>query len=175
MSSLDLLEKEILKYEKKGFVKERPKKLKYGSRTHLKKKGSLLSLSNDEDVVFYYVDGNATVDHMRDFFRDFEKFYKENDFLDGDKGVFVCSGTIDEKLFKELKTTIHKNEIRNATSLIAGKTSDNGKEQPIEEEKEESEKSNSLSRDIYCSRKGSFSNKRLRKSTLQVGSKTYCP
>jgi hypothetical protein len=60
---MNLLEKEVLKYEKKGFKIDQKRKLKNGQRIFLLKKGGFLG--SDEGVYIYYVNGNATMDIIR--------------------------------------------------------------------------------------------------------------
>ena len=90
---MNILEKEILKYEKKGFKVQQKRALKHGSRTFLLKKGGFLS--SDVGVYIYYVDGNATTDSLRECFKDYEKFYEASNFSDTDKGLFLCCGNVD--------------------------------------------------------------------------------
>jgi hypothetical protein len=127
---MDVLEKEILKYEKKGFKVDQKRTLKYGSRTFLLKKGGFLG--SDVDVYIYYVDGNATTDSLRECFKDYVKFYEDHDFSDTDKGLFLCSGSVDEKLFKDLrKAMIRDDDVRNSIKLLSlGKVT----EREVEEE-----------------------------------------
>jgi len=134
------LEKEILKYEKKGFKKEQKKTLKYGSRTFLVWKKGLLGI--DEAVYIYYVDGNATTDSIRECFKDYEKFREEDPYRT--KGLFLCSGNCDEKLFRDLrKAMIRKDKIRNSIKLISlekGKVEKEVEKSISIEEKEKTEK-----------------------------------
>lgn len=127
------LETEVLKYEKKGYKTEQKRALKYGSRTLLLKKHGIFT--NDEGVYIYYVDGNATTDNLRECFKEYVKFYE--DFNDTDKkGFFLVSGSVDEKLFKDLrKALITKENIRNSIKAII-------LEKAIEEEVTQEKKSN---------------------------------
>lgn len=114
---MDSLEKEILKYEKKDFKVAQRRTVRYGSRTFLKKKGGFWG--TDECVYVYYVDGSATTDSFREFFKDYAKFYQEHNFDSGDKGLFLCSGNCDEKLFKDLRKAMIKNDkVRNSIKLM---------------------------------------------------------
>lgn len=114
---MDSLEKEILKYEKKEFKVQQKRTLKYGSRTFLKKKGGFWG--SDECVYIYYVDGSATTDSFNEFFKDYAKFYEDNNFSRSDKGLFLCSGSCDEKLFKVLRKNMIKNDkVRNTVKLM---------------------------------------------------------
>jgi hypothetical protein len=127
---MDTLEREILKYEKKGFKVEQKRKLKCGSRTFLKKKGGFLG--GFDGVYIYYVDGDAATDSLRECFKDYVKFYEAEEFGEGDKGLFLCSGSVDEKLFKDLrKAMIRDDDVRNSIKLLSlGKAT----EREIEEE-----------------------------------------
>ena len=124
MTLMDSLEKEILKYEKKEFKVQQRRTLKHGSRTFLKKKGSFWG--SDSHVYIYYVDGDATTDSYREFFNDYKKFFVDNDFENSDKAVFLCSGSCDEKLFRDLrKLNIKTEEVRNNIKLLVlGKTTE---------------------------------------------------
>jgi 5-methylcytosine-specific restriction endonuclease McrA len=119
MTSMNPLEQEILKYEKKGFKVEQKRTLKYGSRTFLcKKKG--YGFLTGEAIYIYYVDGSATTDSFRECFKDYEKYYKEKEGDFDIKGFFLCSGSCDEKLFRDLRQAmIRKNSIRNSIRLVA--------------------------------------------------------
>jgi len=127
---MSLLEKEILKYEKKGFKVVQKRTLKYGSRTFLKKKGSFLG--GFEGVYIYSLDGDATTDSLRECFKDYVKFYEAEEFDEGDKGFFICSGYVDEKLFKDLRKAMIRDETtRNTMKLISPKET---KKEVFEEE-----------------------------------------
>lgn len=121
---MNSLEKEILRYEKKEFKVEQKRTAKYGSKTLLKKKGGLFG--SDVYVFIYYVDGNATTDSFREFFKDYAKFYENFHSSDSDKGLFLCSGSCDEKLFKDLrKAMIRDDDVRNSVKLLSqGKTTE---------------------------------------------------
>jgi len=114
---VDILEKEILKYEKKGFKVEQRRTLKYGSRTFLKKKTGILS---SRRVYIYYIDGDATSDSLRECFKDYVKFYEAEGFGEGDKGFFLSSGSADEKLFKDLRKVMIRedDDARNSIKLL---------------------------------------------------------
>jgi hypothetical protein len=115
---MSLLEKEILKYEKKGFKLLQKRTLKYGIRIFLKREYGLLR--GFDGVYIYYVDGDATTDNLREAFKDYAKFYEEQGFGEGDKGFFLCSGSLDEKLFKDLKKAmISDADIRNSIKAIS--------------------------------------------------------
>jgi hypothetical protein len=135
---MDSLEKEILKYEKKEFKVQQKRTLKYGSRTFLKKKGGFLG--TDTCVYIYYVDGNASTDSFREFFKDYAKSYQEANFDSGDKGLFLCSGNCDEKLFKDLRKAMIRDEnVRNSIKLLGlGETTEKEvkEKQPRREAKE---------------------------------------
>jgi len=116
---MDVLEKEILKYEKNGFKIDHKRTLKHGLRKVLFKKGGWLG--SDTLVYFYYVDGDASTDSFREFFKDYGKFYEDKnmDPSDGDRGFFVSSGYANEKDFKDLrKAMIRDDDVRNSIKLL---------------------------------------------------------
>jgi hypothetical protein len=114
---MDSLEKEILKYEKKGYKVVQKRSLKYGSRIFLVKKGGWLG--SDECVYIYNVNGDCTVDSLRECFKDYIRFYEEHDFDSSDKGLVLCSGSFDEKLFRDVrKAMISDDDIRNSIKPI---------------------------------------------------------
>jgi hypothetical protein len=122
---MNLLEKEILKYEKKGFKVAQRRTLKHGLRVYLKRKGEGW-FPSDLKVYLYYVDGDYTTDNLRECFKDYVKFYENEEFGKGDKGFLLCSGSLDEKLFKDLrKAMVEDDDIRNSikpTALGEGET-----------------------------------------------------
>jgi hypothetical protein len=116
---MNLLEKEILNYEKKGFKVLQKRTLKYGSRIFLKKEEPGFIFSSFKKIYLYYIDGDSTTDSFRECFKDYVKCYEEQEFGEGDKGFFLCSGSIDEKLFKDLRKAIISDEdIRNSVKVI---------------------------------------------------------
>jgi 5-methylcytosine-specific restriction endonuclease McrA len=118
MSSLNPLEKEILKYQKQGFEKDHQKPLKYGIRVFLKKAKKALITWAYKRVYIYYVDGNASVESIYEGLKDYLKFY-EGEELEETKGFLIVKGRVDEKLFKTLRTEIIKKEdIRNNLKLV---------------------------------------------------------
>lgn len=143
---MDSLEKEILKFEKKEFKVQQKRTLKYGLRTFLKKKGGFFG--SDLSVYIYYVNGDATTDSYREFFKDYVKFYQNNDFESSDKGLFLCSGNCDEKLFKDLrKAMIKEDDVRNSIKLLGlGESAEKEVEekQPRREIKEETAESSEI-------------------------------
>lgn len=130
MISMNPLEKETLKYEKKGFKIAQRRTLKYGSRTYLLKKGGFLS--SDIGVCIYYVDGDASSESIRDCFKDYVRFHKDHNFTYEDKGLFMCSGSVEAKLFRDLrKAMIDDDSIRNSIKLV--KVSESAQKEPVEE------------------------------------------
>jgi hypothetical protein len=141
------LEKEILRYQKKGFKKEQKKTLKYGTRVYLLKKGGIFG--DDEGVFIYYIDGDATDDSMREYFKDLVKFYEDKEF-DYEKSFFIASGSLDEKLFRDLRqVNIKKEQNRNRIKAIvlekateresekvSVKKEDEGSENPLRKERD---------------------------------------
>lgn len=119
-------EREILRYEKDGYIKDHKRKLKFGLRTYLEKR-SFLSTAG---VYFYYVDGDATSDSLREFFKDYGKFYDDKGFDSGDKAFFLCTGNCDLKLFRDLKQAMLIKEARNGLKL---KFLEKTEEKPVKE------------------------------------------
>jgi len=118
MTLMGVLEKEILKHEKKGFKVRQKRTLGYGSRTFLLKEGGFLS--GDFGIYIYSVDGNATTDSFREFFKDYARFWEDHNFDSDDKGLFLCSGNCDEKLFKDLRRAmIEDDEVRDTIKLVS--------------------------------------------------------
>jgi hypothetical protein len=118
---MDLLEKEILKYEKNNFKAVQRRTLKHGSKIVLKQKrfGGLAS----ESVYLYYIDGDCTVDSLREVFKDYVKFYEESvsgRIGESGKGYLLCSGSVDDKLFKDVrKALIRSEDARNSIKLVS--------------------------------------------------------
>lgn len=105
------LEKEILKYEKKGFNVAQKRTLKHGVRVFLAKEVKGFLSSGFEGIYLYYVDGDCTTDNLREFFKDYAKFYVEQEFGKGDKAFLLCTGNLDENLFKDLRKAMISDEI----------------------------------------------------------------
>jgi hypothetical protein len=115
---MDYLGKEILRYKKKNYEVEQRRTLKYGSRAFLKKKGGFWG--TDSCVYIYYVEGDATTDSYSEFLKDYVKFFQNNDFDSSDKGLFLCSGNCDQKLFRDLKKAMIENDhVRNSIKLMS--------------------------------------------------------
>ena len=146
---MDVLEKEILKYTKKGLRIIQKRTLKYGLRVFLKKKFGFLEGGGFLGVYIYYVDGDATTNSLRECLKDYEKFYEAEEFGEGDKGFFLSSGSVDEELFKGLrKDMIRDDDVRNSIKLL--KVSKSLQKEPMEEESEKevsSEKISTLAHD----------------------------
>lgn len=132
------LEKETLKYEKKGYKVEQKRTLKHGLRTFLSKKGGFFG--SNEGVYIYYADGDATTDNLRECFKDYMKFYEEKSFDSSDRGLFLCNGNVDEKLFRDLrKAMIRDDDTRNSIRLVKGCVS--AQKKPVEKKIKKGEKS----------------------------------
>ena len=118
MSSRNALEKEILKYKKQGFEKDQQKTLKHGIRVFLKKAKKAVITWAYKRVYIYYVDGNASVESIHEGLKDYLKFY-EGAEGEETKGFLIVRGSVDEKLFKTLRTEIVKKEdVRNNLKLV---------------------------------------------------------
>jgi predicted nucleotide-binding protein len=136
---MDLLEEEVLKYERKGFEINQRRRLKYGFRIFLKKDLKSFFGSSFQGIYLYYVDGKASADSIRECLKDYANFYEDMEFDENDKG-FLLSSSIDEKLFRDLKKVkIEDNEIRNSIKSIVLKRT-NGKKVEEESNKDSKEK-----------------------------------
>jgi hypothetical protein len=111
--SMDSLETEILKYEKKGFEVAQRRTLKHGLRIYLKRENEGIFLTFNR-IYVYYVNGNATLDSIRECLEDYDRFYEDHDFDadEGDKGFLLCSGSLDEKSFKDLRKAMELHSIK---------------------------------------------------------------
>jgi predicted nucleotide-binding protein len=142
MRSSSLLDKQIIKFEKDGFsIVGNEKQLKFGLRKRLKKKRVI---GKTEDIYIYYVNGEATIESLNEFFYDFEKFYKNNNFADWDQGIFICSGKIDEQLFDDLRTNIKRADIRKSISMVAEKSAKSKGTEPLKTKIEENNESKNI-------------------------------
>jgi len=57
---------------------------------------------------------------LRECLRDYERFYENQEFDEGDKGFYLCSGSLGEKLFKDLrKDLIEDYDIRNSIKAMS--------------------------------------------------------
>jgi len=108
---MSVLDNDIAKYTKRGFKVAQKRTLKHGVRVFLKKESTGLFGLGWEGIYIYYVDGDATVGHMREFLKDYSKVYDEREFDEDDRGYFVCSGSMDEKLFKDLRKSLVEDEV----------------------------------------------------------------
>jgi hypothetical protein len=112
---MDSLENEILKYKKKGFKVAQRRTLKHGLRVYIEKEHEGFLFTRFDGIYLYYVDGDCSYDSLRECFKDYQRFYEDKEFDERDKGFYVCSGSLDEKLFKDLrKDFIDDDDIRNS-------------------------------------------------------------
>lgn len=129
---MNTLDKETLKYEKKGFDVEQKRKLKHGTRTVLKKRGFL----SDRIVYMYYVDGDATNESLRECFKDYLKYYDDIGFDSNDRGLFLSEGDVDDKLFRDVrKATIRDDDVRNSIKLVRGSISTQKASERVKEDR----------------------------------------
>jgi hypothetical protein len=118
MPSSSSLEKEVLKYEKRGFKSKQKKKLRYGLRIYLDREKEGFLFNSSEGIYIYFAEGDATNDCLRECFKDYLKFYQDKEFDENDKGFFMTTGCVDEKLFKDLrKAVIDDEDIRSSIKL----------------------------------------------------------
>lgn len=130
---MSLLEREILKYEKRGFKIAQRRTLKHGSRIFLKREREGFLASGFEGIYIYYTEGDSTTDSLRECFKDYEKFYEDQEFGEGDKGFFFCSCSFDEKLFKDLrKAMVSDEDIRSSIKPIASPKATISRPTPME-------------------------------------------
>jgi predicted nucleotide-binding protein len=133
--SLSSFDREILKYEKKGFKVNQKRTLKHGLRIFLTKERQGFLSSGYYGIYIYYVDDDCTVESMRECFKDYVKFYNRNDFDEEDKGVFLCRGMLDAKLFRDLrKVMIEDSGVRSSIkpkALEEPSKSKNAKEKAV--------------------------------------------
>lgn len=116
---MSALENEIKRYEKRGFEVRQKRTLNHGKRVYLFKKQSGLGgmLGGFVGIYVYYVDGNSNTSNIREFLKDYSRFYEEHEFGSGDKGIFMCSGKIDKGLFRDLKRALVEKEIGSSISI----------------------------------------------------------
>jgi predicted nucleotide-binding protein len=118
--SISQLDKELLKYEKKGYKVVQKRKLKHDMRLFLKKEREGFLSSGFYGVYVYCVEGKCSVESLRECFRDYTKFYERENFDEEDKGLFLCRGILDEKLFRDLrKVMIEDEDIRRSIRPIS--------------------------------------------------------
>jgi hypothetical protein len=134
---MDSLENEILKYKKKGFKVAQRRTLKHGLRVYMKREHEGFLFTHFEGIYLYYVDGECSYDSLRECFKDYQRFYEDNEFDEGDKGFYLCSGSLDEKLYKDIrKDLIEDDSIRNSIKPMSlGKEVITKPEREIEPEK----------------------------------------
>jgi predicted nucleotide-binding protein len=118
--SISQFDRELLKYEKKGYKIVQKRKLKHGLRLFLKKDWESLFSSGFYGIYVYYVEDNCSIESLRECFRDYAKFYEREEFDEEDKGLYLCRGTADPKLFRDvLKVMIEDADIRRSIRLIS--------------------------------------------------------
>jgi len=105
---VSVLDNEVKKYLKKDFTVRQKRTLKQGKRIILiKKKGGLGGILGEKTVVYLYSPkGDSDTRTIREFLKDYKKFYKKYDFDEDDKAVFLSSGEIDKGLFGDLKKAL---------------------------------------------------------------------
>jgi hypothetical protein len=113
------LEKEISKYQNKGFEIDQQTPLTYGIRVLLKKGKRLMVITwAFKRIYIYYVAGNASIESISEGLKDYLKFYRGEEGEET-KGFFMVTGKVDEKWFKTLRTEIiKKDDIRNNIRLL---------------------------------------------------------
>jgi len=109
---MSALTNELTKYKKRGFKVQQKRTLKLGKRIYLTRKKSGISglLGGFDAVYIYYVDGDASTESILEFLEDYSRFYAKYGFDENDKGIFMCSGKIDRRIFNKLKKVIIKDK-----------------------------------------------------------------
>jgi len=102
MSALD---NELAEYKKKGFEVRQRRTLKHGERVYLEKERDDSSGAY-YGIYIYYAEGDCNANNIREFLKDYRKFYAYAKFDEYDKGFFICSRSIDERLFRDLKNAL---------------------------------------------------------------------
>jgi len=106
MSALD---NELAKYKKKGFEVRQRRTLKHGERIYLEKERADSSGAY-YGIYIYYVEGDSNASNIQEFLKDYIEFYAYARFDEYDKGFFICSGSIGEGLFRNLKNALVKDD-----------------------------------------------------------------
>jgi len=114
------LQNEIAKFNKKGFEVKQRRTLKHGKRVFLVKKRGFFSGGGFYGIYIYHVDGDSNTKNIREFLKDYSRFYDRENFDTEDKGIFMCSGEIDKGLFRDLKKALVGD--RDTTNTISIKT-----------------------------------------------------
>ena len=139
MSALETI---LERYKKRGFKVAQRRTLKYGKRIFLRKErgGFAGFLGGFYAVYLYYVDGDSDGKNITEFLRDYQKFYRKENFDTEDKGIFLCAGKFDKQLFLELKRTIVKNREIAGTISVKILSSKVAKKRKTAETKEKKKK-----------------------------------
>jgi len=117
---MSAIQREILKYERKGFKIEQKRTMKHSTRFFLKKGRGLGGLLGFEGIALYAVDGDSDLENLRECLKDYVKFSEEQEFDASDKGLFAFTGALDDKLFRDLKKAMISDEgIRNSVRAIS--------------------------------------------------------
>lgn len=86
-----------------------------------KGKGGISGILGGLDVRFiYYVVGDSNTKNIREFLKEYNRFYEKNNLDTGDQGIFMCSGKTDKGLFRDLKKALVRD--RDIASTISTKT-----------------------------------------------------
>jgi hypothetical protein len=95
-------------YKKKGFEVQQRRTLKHGKRFYLtRKKGGVSGfLGGTDGLYLFFVEGDTNTSNIRQFLKDYDKFYHNEGFDENDRGFFICSGKIDKGLFRDLRNAL---------------------------------------------------------------------
>lgn len=136
---MSAVKEEIAKYKKKGFKVDQKRTLRHGKRFILsKEKGGVSGFFGGFDALYiYYADGNSNTKNVPEFLKDYHRIYDKNDWDTNDKGIFICSGSLDKELFKEFRDALIKDrDLRKTIKTKAvGKTAIRKKRRVVEEER----------------------------------------
>lgn len=113
--------------------------LKHGKRiVFAREKGGLAgALLGGQDVVYlYHPADEPNTSNIREFLKDYCRYYEKEGFDTNDQGVFLCTGTLDKGLFRDLKNALVRDEdIASTISVKALSSTPSKRKRVIEEER----------------------------------------
>lgn len=109
VATMSALDNELAEYKKKGFEVRQRRTLKHGERVYLEKERDDSSGAY-YGIYIYYAEGDCNASNIREFLKDYSEFYVYARFDKYDKGFFICSGSIEERLFGNLKKALVKDD-----------------------------------------------------------------
>ena len=105
VTTVRALDDELEEYRKEGFEVRQRRTLKHGERVYLEK-ARADSSGAYYGLYMYYAEGDCNASNIREFLKDYREFHAYAKFDEHDKGFFICSRSIDEKLFRDLKNAL---------------------------------------------------------------------